>query len=232
MIADNYTGGVIIVYSMPRSGTTLLCEYLAHKLHLLNAGEIFHPSNQDALRSANEVLMQVNEQNQDFVCKYFPADKTYDHSKFNGRNNFYKINLVRENLARQFTSYIIASATDEWQTHAFGKWKSDLIRHNLKIDQSFVKREFDNFIYCVNEKEKYDKQENYDQTLVYEDIVDYLNKNKPSDIRHIPSVKPTNYNSIYIEVIRLLKAHVRKGENVSSLATQWYENFQKNGFKS
>lgn len=217
---------------MPRSGTTLFCKFLERKLDLSNAGEIFHDNNKHAQKIADLVINKANLHNKDFICKYFPADDVFDQSKFNNRKNFYKINLVRKNIARQFTSLIIAMATDEWQTNGFGKHRSDTTRKHLDVNSQLMLDEFNKFIRSLYLKEKIDKETKYDKELYYEDIIDYLNENKQNDVVNIPSIKPSNYNYIYIEVVNLLKSYAKNNDCVPVSVSKWYKDFQKNGFRT
>lgn len=232
MILENYNSGVVIVYSMPRSGTTLFCEFLARKLDLDNAGEIFHDNNEHAQKTANLVINKANLHNKDFICKYFPANDTFDQSKFNNRQNFYTVNLVRKNIARQFTSLIIAMVTNEWQTAGFGLKRSVTTRKHLEIDSQLMLNEFNKFIESLHAKEKVDKKTKYNEELYYEDIIDYLNENKQNDIVNIPSIKPSNYNYIFVEVVNLLKSYAKNNDSVPVRVSKWYKDFQKNGFRA
>jgi hypothetical protein len=232
VILENYNKGVILVYSMPRSGTTLFCKFLERKLNIINAGEIFHNNNERAQKTANLAINLSDFHNKDFICKYFPGNDTFDQSKFNGRQNFYRVNLVRKNIARQFTSLIIAQVTDEWQTVGFGKAKSDTTRKKIEINRGLLKLEFYKFVETLYIKEKVDNKIKYDEELYYEDIIDYLNENKQNDIVNIPSIKPINYNYIYIEVVNLIKSYVKNNNNTPDIMLTWYNDFQKNGFKT
>lgn len=217
---------------MPRSGTTLFGKYLERKFNILNAGEIFHDEDTRAQETAKRILEQANRENKDFICKYFPANDTFDQSKFNGRKKFYTVNLVRKNIARQFTSLVIAQTTNQWQTNGFGKFPSDLTRRHLEVDPKLLQVEFDKFFHGLKIKEKVDSKMQYDEVLIYEDIIDYLNENKQRDVVNIPSVKPSNYNFIYAETINLLKSHIKNNKSVPKIVTEWHEDFQKNGFKT
>lgn len=232
MILDNYKNGVVIVYSMPRSGTTLFCKYLERKLGIPNAAEIFHSDNLKAQKAANKVIAQANKNNQDFICKYFPGIDIFDNSKFYNRKNFYKVNLVRKDIAKQFTSMYIATETGEWQTNGFGKFKTDMTRKKLEINYDKMQTLFDSFIGSVAIKEKIDNETVYDEEFIYEDIIDYLNENKQRDIVNIPSLKPINYNFIYIEVINLLKSYIKNNKNIPDIVKEWHRKFQAIGFKS
>jgi len=232
MILENYKSGVVIVYSMPRSGTTLFCEFLKRKLDLDNAGEIFHNSNKNAQKTADLVINKANLHNKDFICKYFPAYDVFDQSKFNNRKNFYKVNLVRKDIARQFTSLIIALVTDEWQSRGFGKNRTDTTRKHLDVKPQLMLTEFNKFIHTLSLKEIVDKKTKYDEELYYEDIIDYLNENKQNDVVNIPSIKPSNYNYIYVEVINLLKSYIRNNDSVPVRVGEWYKDFQQNGFRT
>jgi hypothetical protein len=217
---------------MPRSGTTLFCKFLSRKFDLGNAGEIFHQSDKQAQLTASSVINQANFDNKDFICKYFPANDIFDQSKFNNRHNFYNVNLVRKNIAKQFTSLIIAQVTNEWQTAGFGKAKSDTTRKKIEIGRSLLKLEFHKFVETLYIKEKVDNKIKYDEELYYEDIIDYLNENKQNDVVNIPSIKPINYNYIYIEVVNLIKSYVKNNNNTPDIMLTWYNDFQKNGFKT
>lgn len=217
---------------MPRSGTTLFCKFLERKLDLANAGEIFHDNNKRAQKTADLVINKANLHNKDFICKYFPANDVFNQSKFNDRKNFYKINLVRKNIARQFTSLIIAMVTDEWQAKGFGKNPSDTTRKHLGVNSQLMLDEFNKFITSLYLKEKIDKETKYDKELYYEDIIDYLNENKQNDVVNIPSIKPSNYNYIYIEVVNLLKSYAKNNDCVPVSVSKWYKDFQKNGFRT
>ena len=232
MILENYKSGVVIVYSMPRSGTTLFCKFLERKLALANAGEIFHDNNKRAQEKADLVINKANLHNKDFICKYFPANDVFDQSKFNDRKNFYKINLVRKNIARQFTSLIIAVVTDEWQSIGFGKNRTDTTRKHLDVNPQLMLVEFNKFIHTLYLKEKVNKKTKYDEELYYEDIIDYLNENKQNDVVNIPSIKPSNYNYIYLEVINLLKSYIKNNDSVPERVDEWYKDFQQNGFRT
>jgi len=232
MILENYKSGVILVYSMPRSGTTLFGKYIQRKFDLLNAGEIFHDGDKRAQETANRVLEQANRENKDFICKYFPTDDMFDQSKFHGRKKFYTVNLVRKNIAKQFTSLIIAITNNQWQTNGFGKFPSDLTRKHLDVDSMIMHKEFNKFVRNLGYKEKVDSKMQYDEVLIYEDIINYLNENKQRDVVNIPSVKPSNYNFIYAETINLLKSYIKNNKSVPKIVTEWHEDFQKNGFKT
>ena len=216
---------------MPRSGTTLFCKFLERKLDLANAGEIFHNSNKNAQKTADLVINKANLHNKDFICKYFPASDIFDLSKFNNRQNFYNVNLVRKDITKQFTSLYIAMETNIWQTIGFGKDKSSTVRHKLKINHKLLTTEFDKFIKTLYIKEQADKKIKYNEELYYEDIVDYLNENKQSDLVNIPSIKPINYNYIYIEVVNLFKRYVKINDSVPTSVNAWYKNFQQSGFR-
>jgi len=216
---------------MPRSGTTLFCEFLARKLDLDNAGEIFHDNNEHAQKTSNLVINKADLHNKDFICKYFPGNDTFDQSKFNNRQNFYTVNLVRKNIARQFTSLYIAMETNVWQSRGFGKHKSSTVRHKLKINHDLLTIEFNKFVKTLYIKEQTDNKIKYDEELYYEDIIDYLNENKQNDVVNIPSIKPINYNYIYIEVVNLFKRYVKNNNSVPTSVNAWYKNFQQNGFK-
>jgi len=231
MILENYKSGVVIVYSMPRSGTTLFCKFLERKLALANAGEIFHDNNKRAQEKADLVINKANLHNKDFICKYFPASDIFDLSKFNNRQNFYNVNLVRKDITKQFTSLYIAMETNNWQTIGFGRDKSSTVRHKLKINHKLLTTEFDKFIKTLYIKEQADKKIKYNEELYYEDIVDYLNENKQSDLVNIPSIKPINYNYIYIEVVNLFKRYVKDNDSVPTSVNAWYKNFQQSGFR-
>ena len=232
MILDNYKNGVVIVYSLPRSGTTLFCKYLERKLGIPNAGEIFHDNDLKAKEVSNKVITQANKDKQDFICKYFPGIDVFDQTRFGDRSSFYRVNLIRKNIARQFTSIYIATETDVWQTNGFGRFKTDMTRKELKIDREKMQMLFDLFIKSLIGKEKTDKKTVYDEILIYEDIIDYLNENKQRDVVNIPSLKPTNYNFIYAEAINMLIAYYKKNKDIPVVLAEWYENFQVNGFKS
>ena len=231
MILDNYKTGVIVVHSMPRSGTTLFCKFLSRKFDLDNAGEIFHDNNERAQKTANLVINKANLHNKDFICKYFPANDIFDQSKFNNRHNFYTVNLVRKDIAKQFTSLYIAIETNVWQSRGFGRHKSSTVRHKLKINHDLLTIEFDKFVKTLYIKEQTDNKIKYDEELYYEDIIDYLNENKQNDVVNIPSIKPINYNYIYIEVVNLIKSYVKNNNNTPDIMLTWYNDFQKNGFK-
>lgn len=231
MILDNYKSGVVVVYSMPRSGTTLFCEFLERKLGLENAGEIFHKTNKNAQRKASRVIDNANLHNKDFICKYFPATDWFDRSKFNNRQNFYKVNLVRKNIAKQFTSLIIAKTTNEWQAKGFGENPTDTTRKHLDIDPQLMSTVFDRFVRTLHIKEHTDKKTKYDEEFYYENIIDYLNENKQKDVTNIPSIKPSNYNFIYIEVVNLLKSYIKNNDSVPKCVSEWYTYFQQNGFR-
>lgn len=231
MILDNYKTGVIVVYSMPRSGTTLFCKFLSRKFDLGNAGEIFHNSDKQAQLTASSVINQSNFDNKDFICKYFPANDIFDQSKFNNRHNFYNVNLVRKDIAKQFTSLYIAMETNVWQSRGFGRHKSSTVRHKLKINHDLLTIEFNKFVKTLYIKEQTDNKIKYDEELYYEDIIDYLNENKQNDVVNIPSIKPINYNYIYIEVVNLFKRYVKNNNSVPTSVNAWYKNFQQNGFK-
>jgi hypothetical protein len=232
MILENYKGGVVIVYSMPRSGTTLFCKYLERKLKIPNAGEIFHQTNADAKAAADKILSHVNKNNHDFICKYFPGDDVFDPTVFGTRKKFYRVNLIRENIAHQLTSLYIATKTNTWQTRGFGEFKSDMTRKKIQIDLPLMKILLKNFLDSAIIKEKTDKKTVYDETLIYEEIIDYLNKHKQNDIVNIPSLKPTNYNFIYIEVVNMLKSYAKNNKNIPIALDKWYKKFQTNGFNS
>ena len=231
MILDNYKSGVVVVYSMPRSGTTLFCEFLERKLGLENAGEIFHTKNKNAQQKASRVITQANLYNKDFICKYFPGTDVFDKSKFKNRQNFYKVNLVRKNIAKQFTSLIIAKTTNEWQAKGFGKNPTDTTRKHLDIDSQLMLDVFGRFVRALYIKENVDKKTKYDEEFYYEDIIDYLNENKQKDITNIPSIKPSNYNFIYIEVVNLLKSYIKNNDSVPECIKEWHTYFQQNGFR-
>jgi len=231
VILDNYKTGVIVVHSMPRSGTTLFCKFLSRKFDLDNAGEIFHDNNERAQKTANLVINKANLHNKDFICKYFPANDIFDQSKFNNRHNFYTVNLVRKDIAKQFTSLYIAIETNVWQSRGFGRHKSSTVRHKLKINHDLLTIEFDKFVKTLYIKEQTDNKIKYDEELYYEDIIDYLNENKQNDVVNIPSIKPINYNYIYIEVVNLIKSYVKNNNNTPDIMLTWYNDFQKNGFK-
>lgn len=231
MILDNYKSGVVVVYSMPRSGTTLFCKFLERKLGLDNAAEIFHKRNKKAQQKASLVINEANLHNKDFICKYFPATDVFDKSKFNNKQHFYKVNLVRKNIAKQFTSLIIAKTTDEWQAKGFGKNPTDTTRKHLDIDSQIMLREFNKFMQTLHIKEEVDKKTKYNEEFYYEDIIDYLNENKQKDLVNIPSIKPSNYNFIYIEVINLLKSYIKNNDSVPERVSEWHTYFQQNGFR-
>ena len=216
---------------MPRSGTTLFCKFLARKFDLGNAGEIFHESDGRAKSTASKVINRANFNNRDFVCKYFPASDIFDLSKFNNRQNFYNVNLVRKDITKQFTSLYIAIETNNWQTIGSGEDKSSTVRNKLKINHKLLTTEFDKFIKTLYIKEQADKKIKYNEELYYEDIVDYLNENKQSDLVNIPSIKPINYNYIYIEVVNLFKRYVKNNDFVPTSVNAWYKNFQQSGFR-
>ena len=76
------------------------------------------------------------------------------------------------------------------------------------------------------------KQHTYNETIYYEDVIDYLNANKPSNITNVESIKPINYNSIYVDVVSILiKYRTHNMDTVPGIVHQWYNNFQKNGFR-
>lgn len=234
MILDNYTDGVVLICSMPRSGSTILGVHIQKKFNILNGGEVFHSENPDAQETAKRVLQQVKTHNKDFVCKYFPANDVFDQSVFFNKK-IYTVNLVRENVARQFTSLIIAITTDRWQDRTDGLYKkgTDKTRRNVNIDTNMMQREFKKYINSLLIKQKFDSRTEYDEVLIYEDIVDYLNENKRQDITNIPTVQPINYNHIYVEVVNLFKEYAKNNNNtIPELVAKWYDNFQQNGFRA
>ena len=160
-LLNKYKKGVIIVYSMPRSGTTIFGRYLESKLKIPNAAEIFHSNDKNAKKHALSVLNKVNKTNGDFICKYFPANDTFDDTVFGNRTEFYRVNLVRKNIAKQFTSLYIALQTNIWQTHGSGELKSDTTRKRLKVNTETMNSLFNKFIFELSLKEKVDKKTTY-----------------------------------------------------------------------
>lgn len=235
MIANDYKGGVIVVHSMARSGTTLFCVWLKRKFNIPNAGEIFHTEHCGAQQSAQQAIEQANKEKTDFVCKYFPATSVFDSTRFYGRTKFYNVNLIRMDIAKQFTSLYIALKTDKWQTHGEGEFAKefavDHVRQNLDIDNDFIENEFKNFILQLKFKEEYDKTVKYDAVYIYEDIIDYLNENKPQGLPNVPSSKPSNYNRIYAHVVSLFRKYARSENDIPQIVREWDNNFTKHGYK-
>ena len=92
-------------------------------------------------------------------------------------------------------------------------------------------REFNKFMQTLHIKEEVDKKTKYNEEFYYEDIIDYLNENKQKDLVNIPSIKPSNYNFIYIEVINLLKSYIKNNDSVPERVSEWHTYFQQNGFR-
>jgi len=226
MILKDYKEGVIVVCALPRSGSTLVCDHIADTLLMLNAGEMFHISNKRAQKVGEKVVQQCLKENKSFVCKFFPSDSIYNDSKFpNKKSKIYHVNLIRKNIARQFTSFCIAISRNKWQTYII----EDQLRKPLHFEPGFVETMFSDFIRKLWAKENFDKLIRYDEVLIYEDIVDYLNKQKK---RTNPTILPSNYNFLYLNSINLLNSYIKRNDTIPGIVKQWNDDFSKIGFRT
>jgi LPS sulfotransferase NodH len=211
-ILENYKTGVVIVYSIGRSGSTLLCNYISNMLNIPNAGEIFHRTNPDAWRDRDNALALAEKNKTDFVCKVF-ADDSINREFFGNRTKFYTVNLIREDIAKQFVSMYVANQTGRWQTWGTGEFKTDSNLEVLSIDESIFKQQFINFKDYLMLKENLDREIlHYDETVVYEQVVDFLNQSKFKGDT-VESLKPVNYQIILEKSKTLIKEFVENNES-------------------
>lgn len=210
-ILEKYQTGVVVVYSIGRSGSTVLCNYIAGKLNIPNAGEIFHMSNPDAWRDRDLALEIANKNNSDFVCKVFAGDRIKPEY-FGNRKNFYNINLIREDIAKQFVSMHIANETGRWQTWSSSEFKNSANKENFKLDYNKLKKQFIDFKDYLMLKENLDQTvSHYDEVLIYEEIIDFLNNSRHRGDT-IESIKPTNYDQLIEASVDLIKNFVENNE--------------------
>ena len=211
-ILENYKTGVVIVYSIGRSGSTLLCNYISGMLNIPNAGEIFHKTNPDAWQDRDNAIKLAEKNNTDFVCKVF-ADDTVDQKLFGNRTNFYTVNLIREDIAKQFVSMYIANQTGRWQTWGPGEFETKTTAETLDVDENTFKQQFINFKDYLMLKENLDREIlHYDETVIYEEVVNFLNQSKFKGDT-IESLKPINYSVILQKSKTLIKEFVESNES-------------------
>jgi hypothetical protein len=189
----------VMILGSYRSGSTALGSFLAKKLNSKYFEEPYHWN--DDIRAKWSDFFKYKKDNKNYVWKLFPDHIPLVDSEreecFQTWSSSYVIKLLRKNIAKQITSWIISMKTDVWND-------TKVIQiPTVDIDDDFIK-------YCVHKQllnlDYLDgiKENSYSVQLYYEDILNLLNK---SDFK--PTAKPENYNEVLSKVTDILKQQGR-----------------------
>lgn len=180
----------IIIVSSPRTGSTILAEYLAKRYNL----KLF--SEPDANKSiTDEFYSYIQNKNKNFVLKFHARNFNFfqDLDIF---ANSYLISIQRKNLVEQIASHYTALSRQIWIYNKENK----IINSSIPIN--FFEVMNNSEVIMSANKALAELSLNFDAKLFYENL-DLSEYSQKSDF--VPTPKPDNYEYLLAKIKKYLK---------------------------